>query len=409
MSPPIDVRTMMSGPSSPWRVDSRPPQANRVIVSDTTLRDGEQTPGVAFTLEEKTAIALALEEAGVEEVEAGIPAMGADEIAALRAIGGALHGARAVAWCRMTIEDVDAALATGLSRIHLSIPVSDRQLAAKLGLDRAGLRARIGHVVGYARDRGLDISVGGEDASRADPDVVLAVVEASERAGARRFRFADTVGILDPFSTRAIFETLRRSTALELEFHGHDDLGLATANTLAAVAGGADAVSVCVLGLGERAGNASLEEVITALAALFGRPTAVRPDRLCALAELVSAAAGRVIPENKPIVGRVVFSHESGIHVSGLLRDPATYEALSPLPFGRSREIVLGKHSGRASVRYALDKLGHAADDSCLRAVVAGVRAQASATKRAVSATELEVIYNQALRGRGEAPLEGAA
>lgn len=388
------------------------PTRGMVVVSDSTLRDGEQAPGVAFTLEEKLAIARALDRAGVDELEAGIPAMGPEEVEGLTAIGSVLESATAVAWCRMTEADVDAAADTGLSRAHLSVPISDRQMAAKLGSGIEGVLERIARVVAHARDRGLDVSVGGEDASRADPDTVLAVLEAVERAGARRFRFADTLGVLDPFAARDIFATLRSRTDLELEFHGHDDLGLATANTVAAVVGGADVVSVCVLGLGERAGNAPLEEVTTALAALYRRQTRVRAGELCGLARLVSDAAGRSIPEGKAIVGGAAFSHESGIHVSGLLRDPATYEALSPAPFGRARQIVLGKHSGRAAIRHALGVLGIEADEECVRALLARVRARASAIKRSVTIDELADLYRATLaagRERQEKDLGGVA
>lgn len=383
--------------------------AASIVVNDSTLRDGEQAPGVAFTVDEKIAIARALDEAGVDEIEAGIPAMGPAEVAAIAAIGASLTRAEAVAWCRMTEADVDASVGTGLARVHLSVPLSQRQMAAKLGVGRAGVLERINRVVAHARDRGFVVSVGGEDASRADPDFVLAAVDAAERAGARRFRFADTLGMLDPFATRAIFQTLRPHTGLELEFHGHDDLGLATANTLAAVSGGADVVSVCVLGLGERAGNAPLEEVVTALEAICERRTRVRADRLCSLADLVAAASRRAIPESKPIVGGAAFSHESGIHVAGLLRDPATYEALSPLPFGRTRQIVLGKHSGRAAVRHALGALGLVIDEHSLRAILARVRGHASSTKRPVTDRELAAFYREVLAESAGPELGGVA
>jgi len=364
-----------------------------VIINDSTLRDGEQAPGVAFTPAEKLAIALAIEAAGVDEIEAGIPAMGAEEIATLAAIAEALSRAEAIAWCRMTEADVDAALLTGIGRVHLSVPLSDRQIRAKFATGRHDVLQRIDRVVRHARDRGFRVSVGGEDASRADPGFVKRAIHAAEAAGAHRFRFADTLGMLDPFRTYDIFRGLCAESDLELEFHGHDDLGLATANTLAAVRGGATHASVCVLGLGERAGNAALEEVVTALGETQGRSTGVALARLTGLAELVAAAAGRPIPESKSIVGGSVFAHESGIHVSGLLRDAGTYEALDPALFGRERVIVLGKHSGGAAVRSMLRSIGLESDHQRIGAILSEVRARATSEKRAVSVGELAEMH----------------
>jgi homocitrate synthase NifV len=366
-----------------------------IVVDDSTLRDGEQAPGVAFDTREKLAIACALEEAGVDEIEAGIPAMGGAEVEAMVAIGAALKKAQAIAWCRMVEPDVDAAARTRLGRVNLSVPLSDRQIAAKLGDGRQGVIARIRRVVAYARDRGFAVAVGGEDASRADPDFVCEAVVAAEEAGAHRFRFADTLGVLDPFTTHAMFRRLCAETDLELEFHGHDDLGMATANTLAAVWGGATHVSVCVLGLGERAGNAALEEVVTALDQIAAKRTGVVPSRLPALAELVAAAAGRPIPAGKSIVGSAAFTHESGIHVAGLLRDAGTYEVLSPERFGRRRQVVLGKHSGSAAIREALGALGLSADDLTVQRILDRVRALAVVSKRTVGTRELLDLYAQ--------------
>lgn len=369
----------------------RPP----ILVNDSTLRDGEQAPGVAFTRAEKVSIACALDAAGVDEIEIGIPAMGEAEMEAMADAAGALRRAVPIAWCRMKERDVELAHRVGLARVHLSVPVSDRMIAAKRLGGRGRALARVRRVVEYARNLGLEVGVGGEDASRADLGFICEVLEAISGSGATKFRFADTVGVLEPFGTCAIFERLRGATDLDLEFHGHDDLGLATANTLAAVRGGATHVSVCVLGLGERAGNAALEEVATALSEVEGRSTRVRSKGLGELAELVAGAARRTIPESKAIVGRAAFSHESGIHVSGLLRDGGAYEALSPARFGRARELVLGKHSGRASVRHALLTLGLSADEASVGRLLDRVRAQASLTKRAVDAAELLRLYEQ--------------
>lgn len=370
-----------------------------VIVNDTTLRDGEQAPGVAFTTDEKIAIACALEDAGIDEIEAGTPVMGPLEIEAMAAIGKVLKRSQAIAWCRMTQADLDAARRTGLKRVNLSIPMSEQQISAKLGIDRTEVLERIRRFVGQARDNGLQVAVGGEDSSRADFGFVCRAIEAAEEAGAHRFRFADTLGILDPFGAYDVFRRLCAVTDLELEFHGHDDLGLATANTIAAVRGGATHVSVCVLGLGERAGNAALEEVVTALERVGERRTNIVSTRLAQLADLVSVASRQSIPACKPIVGSAAFAHESGLHVQGLLRSADTYEALDPGQFGRTRSIVLGKHSGTASVKHVLETQGVTVDDWQARLVLDRVRRHAVKVKRAVNTKELMEMYTQTMGG----------
>jgi homocitrate synthase NifV len=375
-------------------VPSHPETLPNVVVNDATLRDGEQAPGVSFNIDEKVAIAGALERAGVDEIEAGIPAMGHQEIEAIARVAQSLERARAIAWCRMLEEDVDAALRCGVAQVNVSVPLSDRQIAAKVRGGRAEVIARIRRVVPYACGRGLTVAVGGEDASRADPAFVSEAVLAARRAGASRFRFADTVGVLDPFATYEVFRRLREETDIDLEFHGHDDLGLATANTLAAVRGGATHVSVCVLGLGERAGNAALEEVAVALERIGGRRTNVVPGELAGLAAMVASAARRPIPEGKSIVGGSAFTHESGLHISGLLRDPQTYEALTPESLGLRRRFVLGKHSGRTAVRHALARHGLRVDEERVEAILEEVRARASFTKSVVEEVELLRIYH---------------
>jgi len=364
-----------------------------VTINDTTLRDGEQTPGVAFTAEEKIVLAKALDEIGVQEIEVGIPAMGAEEIEVIQAISSIGLSARLIVWGRMCELDIDAANSCHVDFVNLSVPVSDIHLKHKLRRDRNWVLEQIRHCVPLALDSGMEVCIGCEDASRADMDFLLTVLETAQLAGARRFRFADTLGLLDPFQTRDRIRLLCGSADIEIEMHAHNDLGLATANTLAAINAGASHVNTTVNGLGERAGNAPLEEVVMGLRHLHAIEAGIDTQLLFHISQLVAKFSGRRVAPNKSIVGSAVFTHESGIHIDGLLKNAINYEGFSPTELGRTHSTVLGKHSGSSAVLDAYSKLGIALSRDEVRGIIDRIRTYAMKTKHNPSEEELARFY----------------
>jgi homocitrate synthase NifV len=371
--------------------------AGTLVIHDTTLRDGEQAPGVVFSRKEKVGIARMLDEIGIQQIEAGIPAIGIDERLAIKALTKLELKAQITTWNRAVKSDIDDSLDCGVNAITISIPVSDIMLKHKLGQNKEWALQQLETVIRYAKQLQFShIFIGAEDASRADINFLIRLAQVALSEGAGRLRFADTLGILDPFRTYKLIRRLVDNVpGLEIEIHAHNDLGMATANTLAAVKAGAISASTTICGLGERAGNAPLEEIVMALKYQEGITLQLDTRRFKKLAEVVSRAANRVIPSSKPLVGDDVFTHESGIHVDGLLKNTDTYQFIDPAEVGQKRKFVIGKHSGSTGLIHVLDLNGIYISPVEAKLLLTCVRKRAIEQKRRLNDSEIVGLYKE--------------
>ena len=365
---------------------------------DTTLRDGEQTAGVVFANSEKIMIAEMLSDLGINQLEVGIPTMGGDEKDAIKQIVKKNLKSSIMAWNRAVVSDIEQSIDCGVDAVAISISVSDIHIQNKLKTSREWVIENMVKATEFAKKNGLYVSVNGEDASRADEDFLIEFIEAAKQAGADRFRFCDTVGVMDPFTIRNKIERIYNKTKFDIEMHTHNDFGMATANAIGGVLGGANYVGVTVNGLGERAGNAALEEVLMSLIHVLKCHSNIDTRRFKELSEYVSRASGRELPAWKAIVGSNMFRHESGIHADGALKDPKNYEAFDPSEVGLERQIVIGKHSGRAAVVNKFREYDIELDDEVASRVLDVVRSTSVKLKRSLFDKELVFIYKDVMR-----------
>lgn len=368
---------------------------SKVIIDDTTLRDGEQTAGVVFSKREKLAIARLLDGIGVQELECGIPAMGEEERDMVRSLVDLGLNARLITWNRAVIPDIEASLACGVGAVDISLSVSDQMIAHKLHTSRAGVVEQLKRALGFAKEHGLYVSVGGEDASRADLSFLAELMEITRALGGDRFRFCDTLGILDPFTMYEKVKALRTAVPeLDIEVHTHNDLGMATANAIAGIKAGARFVNTTVNGLGERAGNAALEEVVMALKLACGIDPVIDTHRFHEISRFVGRASQRPVPPWKAVVGERVFSHESGLHADGVIKDSRNYEGFDPAEVGLRRHIVVGKHSGTSGLVERYRELGIELSRNEAASLMGAVRALAQRVKRSLSDGELRGLHD---------------
>ena len=362
--------------------------SRRIDIFDTTLRDGEQSPGIALEPHEKVEVAGQLERLGVDVIEAGFAASSPGEFEGVRAVARATSRATVATLCRTRREDLDAgaeALADARrSRLHIFLATSPIHMEKKLRLEPKQVLEQAAAAVAYARDRVDEVEFSCEDSTRSDPAFVAGVCRAAIEAGAAVINLPDTVGYMLPAEYAAFLTEVRRRCPelreVVLSAHCHDDLGLAVANSLAAVQAGVGQVECTVNGIGERAGNASLEEIVMALHVrrdYFGVETGIDTSEIAATSRLVELATGYDVPPNKAIVGANAFAHEAGIHQDGLLKDVSTYQIIEPAELGLAMTLPLGKHSGRHAFALACTDAGFTLEGDELADAFARFKARA--------------------------------
>ena len=346
------------------------------IIYDTTLRDGEQTPGVCFSFDEKLEISRKLDQFKINQIEAGFPIVSEKEKETVKAIANEGLDADILALTRTKVKDIDAAINCDVDGIITFIGTSDIHLDHKMHITRQDAINLCQTAVDYAKDHGLYVAFSAEDATRTDIDFLKRIYSKASECGADRVHIADTTGAITPQGIDYLVKQLVNDLDINIALHCHNDFGLAVINSITGVLAGAKGISTTVNGIGERAGNASLEELIMALKILYGQDLGFKTKYIKELSDIVSKASGLSIPYNKPVVGNNIFRHESGIHVDAVIEEPLCYEPYVPELVGQKRQLVLGKHSGCRAVKAKLNECDLKVSDNELIEIVRQVKKQ---------------------------------
>jgi len=371
-------------------------KGTKVIVYDSTLRDGEQTPGVAFSPEQKAEIARMLDDAGVHQIEAGFPAVSENEVRTIRAITQMRLRADILALARVTRGDIDAAVDAEVDMVLLFVGTSDIHLRYKMKKTREEVLAMTADALDYCKARGMPASVSAEDTTRTDMDFLMEFYRQAEANGAVRIGVTDTLGCATPEAISEYVARARREVKVPVALHLHNDFGLATANAIAGVKAGASAVTTTVNGIGERAGNVPLEQFAVALKYLYGADIGIDCTKMKALSDHICRVSGLHKPRNQPLVGTNVFAHESGIHVAAILNCPLTYESIPPEAVGNERHIIMGKKTGVNYVKRRLEEMRVAATDQQAAEICKRIK-QLGEKKGRVSNAEFNDIVDQVI------------
>ena len=330
----------------------------KITVYDTTLRDGEQTPGVCLRTPEKLQIAKKLDELGIHQIEAGFPVVSNEEKRSVKAIVKEDLDAQILVLSRTKKSDIDTAIDCDVDGIITFMGTSDLHLKHKIKMTREEILNVCMSSIEHAKDHGLFVAFSAEDATRTDLDFLKQLYKKADNYGVDRVHIADTVGAISPYGMEYLVKEIRPIVKAEIALHCHNDFGMALSNSIAGLLAGANAVSTTVNGIGERAGNCSLEELIMSLKIIYGIDLDFDISKFYEMSKLVESLTHMKIPDNKPIVGKNIFRHESGIHVDAVIEEPLTYEPFLPEMVGQQRRIVLGKHSGCRAVRAKLNECG---------------------------------------------------